>query len=332
MIASKIDPSEEQREMIKSLQRSFYDKISTREADLEKAKSQKFKPGTYDEITKHIKNLRSHYEKLEHLLRFIENNPVTLEQLWPLTDKLQNYLKTDDTEDLEAELEQKYKDFNLPISKIMSNFPALNEEDQEVKKVLGKKLETKQMPSVVIKSESKPVEKGWNTKEALMKIAGKVEKVVEDIQDDEEEPEKIDLDWSKKQIDFAFNYPIRNDESAKSSLQMVLTPYPGHPSYPKKPMINPGLFSKFDLDTLFFIFYHQHGTYQQFLAAKELKAQGWIYHKKFQTWFQRSGEPKLTAQDREKGTFLYFDYETSWSQRRKADFEFEYSFLENDLL
>lgn len=188
MIASKIDPSEEQRDMIKALQRSFYDKINTREAELEKAKSQKSKPGTIDEISKHIKNLRNHYEKLEQLLKLIENNPVTLEQLWPLTDKLQNYLKTDDTEDLETDLEQRYKEFNFPISKIMSNFPALNEEDQEAKKVLGKRPETKPMPSVVVKAEPKPVEKGWNTKEALMKIAGKVEKVVEDLQDDEEEP------------------------------------------------------------------------------------------------------------------------------------------------
>lgn len=188
MIASKIDLSEEQRDMIKALQRSFYDKINTREAELEKAKSQKSKPGTIDEISKHIKNLRNHYEKLEQLLKLIENNPVTLEQLWPLTDKLQNYLKTDDTEDLETDLEQRYKEFNFPISKIMSNFPALNEEDQEAKKVLGKRPETKPMPSVVVKAEPKPVEKGWNTKEALMKIAGKVEKVVEDLQDDEEEP------------------------------------------------------------------------------------------------------------------------------------------------
>ena len=113
---------------------------------------------------------------------------------------------------------------------------------------------------------------------------------------------------------------------------MVLSPYPGHPSFPRKPVCSHALFKKLELDTLFFIFYHQHGTYQQFLAAKELKAKGWIYHKKFQSWFQRSGDPKLTAQDREKGTFLYFDYETSWSQRRKADFEFEYTYLENDLL
>ena len=36
----------------------------------------------------------------------------------------------------------------------------------------------------------------------------------------------------------------------------------------------------------FFIFYQQQGTYQQYLAARELKKQSWRYHKKYLTWFQ----------------------------------------------
>jgi hypothetical protein len=39
-------------------------------------------------------------------------------------------------------------------------------------------------------------------------------------------------------------------------------------------------------DTLFFIFYFQTGTLQQYLAARELKRQGWRFHKKYLTWFQ----------------------------------------------
>ena len=39
-------------------------------------------------------------------------------------------------------------------------------------------------------------------------------------------------------------------------------------------------FEKFDTDTLFFIFYYQQGTYQQYLAARELKNRSWRYHKK----------------------------------------------------
>lgn len=43
---------------------------------------------------------------------------------------------------------------------------------------------------------------------------------------------------------------------------------------------DPAIFEKFNPDTLFFIFYYQQGTYQQYLAAKELKKQSWRFHKK----------------------------------------------------
>ena len=48
----------------------------------------------------------------------------------------------------------------------------------------------------------------------------------------------------------------------------------GQPYYPVEParsFDDPGAFERYDVDTLFFIFYYQQGTYQQYLAAKELK-------------------------------------------------------------
>ena len=39
----------------------------------------------------------------------------------------------------------------------------------------------------------------------------------------------------------------------------------------------------------------------------------------------------MTAEDYEQGTYVYFDYETGWCQRIKADFTFEYGFLEDEL-
>jgi len=79
---------------------------------------------------------------------------------------------------------------------------------------------------------------------------------------------------------------------------------------------------------LFFIFYYQQGTYQQYLAARELKKQSWRYHKKYLTWFQRHEEPKEITNDYEQGTYVYFDYETGWCQRKKTEFTFEYRYLE----
>ncbi|KAF9911435.1 general negative regulator of transcription subunit 5 [Linnemannia zychae] len=110
-------------------------------------------------------------------------------------------------------------------------------------------------------------------------------------------------------------------------------PYPTPSYYPQTPppglFANPATFEKFDIDTLFFIFYYQQGTYQQFLAARELKKQSWRFHKKYLTWFQRHEEPKAITDDYEQGTYIYFDYEGAWCQRKKTDFRFEYKFLED---
>ncbi|KAG9065119.1 general negative regulator of transcription subunit 5 [Linnemannia hyalina] len=113
-------------------------------------------------------------------------------------------------------------------------------------------------------------------------------------------------------------------------------PYPTPSYYPQLPP--PALFEasatfeKFDIDTLFFIFYYQQGTYQQYLAARELKKQSWRFHKKYLTWFQRHEEPKAITDDYEQGTYIYFDYEGAWCQRKNTDFRFEYKFLEDELV
>lgn len=98
--------------------------------------------------------------------------------------------------------------------------------------------------------------------------------------------------------------------------------FPTPPHYPQEPLTifdNPALFEKIDLDTLFYVFYHQQGTYQQYLSAKELKKQSWRFHKKYLTWFQRHEEPKQITDDFEQGTYRYFDWESMWIQRRKTN-------------
>ena len=89
--------------------------------------------------------------------------------------------------------------------------------------------------------------------------------------------------------------------------------YNTHHSFPSQPppVIESGaLFERLPADSLFFAFYHQQGSYQQFLAAKQLKKQSWRFHKKYMTWFQRHEEPKVTSDDYEEGTYVYFDYES----------------------
>jgi len=107
-------------------------------------------------------------------------------------------------------------------------------------------------------------------------------------------------------------------------------PTPYYPQTPAPILDNPSVIEKFDTDTLFFLFYFQQGTWQQYLAARELKRQSWRFHKKYLTWFQRHEEPKAITEDYEQGTYVYFDYETNWCQRKKSDFTFEYRYLEDE--
>lgn len=108
----------------------------------------------------------------------------------------------------------------------------------------------------------------------------------------------------------------------------------GKALYPTTNNISPEqqqqMFETYDLDTLFFIFYYQQGTYQQHLAAKELKKLSWRYHTKYLTWFQRHEEPRLATADLERGAYVYFDYDAGWCQRMKTDFTFEYRYLEDE--
>ncbi|EPE28562.1 hypothetical protein GLAREA_09683 [Glarea lozoyensis ATCC 20868] len=91
------------------------------------------------------------------------------------------------------------------------------------------------------------------------------------------------------------------------------------------------LYSRIDHDTLFYVFYYKQATYQQYLAARALKDQSWRFHKQYQTWFQRHEEPKTITEEFEQGTYRFFDYESTWMNRRKADFKFQYKFLEDDV-
>lgn len=188
LITPKPDPHEEEKEemrdMIKTLQGNFKDKMNAKETELERIRLLKNKnTSMQDEIIKQLKGLYYHFEKLEMILRSIENDNTTLEQIWSIHDALESYLRADDSTEFDLEIEQRYKELNLPL-KTLQHFPSLSEDDQEQqKKVSTKKNEVKS--TALTKTDPKPIEKGWNTKEALIKITGKVERIPEDLTDDE---------------------------------------------------------------------------------------------------------------------------------------------------
>ncbi|KAI9063375.1 hypothetical protein FKP32DRAFT_1666486 [Trametes sanguinea] len=103
-----------------------------------------------------------------------------------------------------------------------------------------------------------------------------------------------------------------------------------YPQVPNPILSSPGIFSQLDVETLFYVFYYHPGTYQQYLAAKELKRQSWRFHVKYLTWFQRHSEPQAITEEYEQGVYVYFDWEGSWCQRKKSDFRFEYRYLSED--
>lgn len=135
-------------------------------------------------------------------------------------------------------------------------------------------------------------------------------------------------------IDESFHFIPESCDSEKPNRYVPRNVYPTPATFPTAPTSlfeNAAIFEKLDVDTLFFMFYYQQGSYQQYLAARELKRRTWGYHKKYKTWFKRHEEPQITGEDYEQGTFVYFDYETGWCQRIKSEFTFEYSYLEDEL-
>lgn len=187
MISSRTNQHEEEkeemRETVKALIGNLQDKINIKENELTSARNARTRVSQSEEIVKQIKSIQYHYEKLEQVLRQIENDSVGIDMIWSLNDKMENFIKNEDNLEIEQELEQCYRELNLP-NKILQNFPALNDEEHDPKKNLAKKPEVKPVP-VPAKVEPKPVEKGWNSKEAYVKIAGKPEKVLEDLPEEE---------------------------------------------------------------------------------------------------------------------------------------------------
>lgn len=119
-------------------------------------------------------------------------------------------------------------------------------------------------------------------------------------------------------------YTVQKPEIAKNKVEVP-------DFFPKKPLHvfnGPNVYQMLDIDTLFFIFYFSRDEKQVF-SAKELKKYSWRYHTKYNTWFQRLEEPKLITEYYEQGIFLFFDFEVTWTNRKKKDFTFEYKYLEN---
>ncbi|KAJ7810522.1 Not1 N-terminal domain, CCR4-Not complex component-domain-containing protein [Mycena olivaceomarginata] len=119
----------------------------------------------------------------------------------------------------------------------------------------------------------------------------------------------------------------------RAKYYMPRNPFQTAPYYPQAPhplLNNAAIYSRVDVETLFYVFYFLPVSYPQYLAAEELKRQSWRFHVKYLTWFQRHSEPQAITEEYEQGVYVYFDWEGSWCQRKKSDFRFEYRYLAED--
>ena len=90
--------------------------------------------------------------------------------------------------------------------------------------------------------------------------------------------------------------------------------------YPTVPMYNRRHnFEMFDIDTLFFVYYSQPGTYQSQLAEHELKKLNWLLNQQSRIWYKMSypgstpnanGKAQPPAQ-----VYKYFDYRGTWTTK-----------------
>eukprot|EP00331_Platyophrya_macrostoma_P001667 CAMPEP_0176419644 /NCGR_PEP_ID=MMETSP0127-20121128/8168_1 /TAXON_ID=938130 /ORGANISM="Platyophrya macrostoma, Strain WH" /LENGTH=248 /DNA_ID=CAMNT_0017800157 /DNA_START=94 /DNA_END=840 /DNA_ORIENTATION=+ len=95
------------------------------------------------------------------------------------------------------------------------------------------------------------------------------------------------------------------------------------------PKLNFQIFQKFQVETLFYVFYSMPRDVLQVAAAQELTNRDWRYHKRLHMWITRipGKEPTVKHQTFEKGPFKIFNPDT-WKAEDREDFMLEYSELD----
>jgi CCR4-NOT transcription complex subunit 2 len=95
------------------------------------------------------------------------------------------------------------------------------------------------------------------------------------------------------------------------------------------PKLSFQIFQKFQVETLFYVYYSMPRDVLQVAAAQELHNRDWRYHKKLHLWLTRIPNKVsfVKTVTYEKGTFKFFNPE-SWSFEDKEDFHLDFEDLE----
>ena len=94
------------------------------------------------------------------------------------------------------------------------------------------------------------------------------------------------------------------------------------------PQLKFAMFQKFQLETLFYIFYSMPRDVLQLAAAQELHNRDWWYHKEVKQWMQRITDPTVNMPSFERGSYMFWNPE-KWQKERRDDFVLVYDQLED---
>mmetsp|Transcript_29750 Transcript_29750/g.41084 ORF Transcript_29750/g.41084 Transcript_29750/m.41084 type:complete len:660 (-) Transcript_29750:253-2232(-) len=96
------------------------------------------------------------------------------------------------------------------------------------------------------------------------------------------------------------------------------------------PRLQPEYFSKFQEETLFYVFYSMPGDEAQLFAANELANRGWAFHKELKMWISQvpGTEPAVKTNQYERGGSWFIFDSNSWERVRKDNFLLHYDQLE----
>lgn len=173
------------------------------------------------------------------------------------------------------------------------------------------------------------------TKISQIPVTNKTKKIVDDFLKNAS-PESISqTDIAPQDFGFALSSAVGQIQDTGFEAETEKEENDDSFPYPKHAMmklLQPEFFSKYDLDTLFFIFFYLTGTSLQYFAGRELKKRSWVFHKQYQTWFRLVEEPTETKEDYQVGKFEYFDHgsDEGWMIRQRSGFKLEYDMIEKD--
>lgn len=82
--------------------------------------------------------------------------------------------------------------------------------------------------------------------------------------------------------------------------------------------------TKFEVETLFFIFYHYQDSFEQFVSARELNLRGWEFEKNESKWYRQNKE-----EDESEEKWEYFDFEMDWKIKKIENYQYNPENFEN---